>query len=137
MSERKGNRSMLQYHPLTINATDQLTIDAGSWQECVEEDQIPYRLISPPQTAMYRQVRSYLEEATKDMKAPPRSHLHFVVLTNRDLPQWSSALDPEVSCIVDGEMARINIEAPAALASWIDLMRADQQHFRMLVKAPV
>ena len=34
-------------------------------------------------------------------------------------------------------MARINIEASASLSDWIDLMRADQQHFRKLVKAAV
>jgi hypothetical protein len=144
---------MLQHHPLTINVNDQLTIDAGSWQECVEEDQIPYRLISPPQITMYQQVISYLEEATKDMKAPPKSQLHFgevavatvavclrwgsyfAVLAKHDLLQWSAAYDPEASCIGDGEMARINIEASAALADWIDLMRADQQRFRKMVRA--
>src|SRR5437588_8706751 len=146
---------MPQHHPLTITVNDQLTIDAGYWQECVGEDQIPYRPISPPQTAMYRQALSYLEEAAKDMKAPAKSRLHFgemaiatvavclrwgsyfAVLANRDLPQWVAAYDPEVSCIGDGEMARINIEASAALSDWIDLMRADQQHFRKLVKATV
>ncbi len=146
---------MPQHHPLTINVNDQFTIDAGYWQECVEEDQTPYRLISPPQTAMYRQVLSYLEEATKEQKVPPKSQLHFgevaiatvavclrwgsyfAVLTNRDLPQWAPAYDPEVSCIGDGEMARINIEASAALTGWIDLMRADQKHFRKMVKAAV
>ena len=146
---------MPQQHLLTINVNDQFTIDAGSWQACVEEDQTPYRLISPPQITMYRQVLSYLEEVAKDMKAPPKSQLHFgevaiatvavclrwgsyfAVLAKRDLPQWTAAYDPEVSCIGDGEMARINIEASAALAGWIDLMRADQQHFRKLVKAAV
>ena len=146
---------MPQQHSLTINVNDQCAIDAGSWQECVEEDQTPYRLVSPPQTTMYRQVLSYLEETAKDMKAPPKSQLHFgevaiatvavclrwgsyfAVLAKRDLPQWTAAYDPEVSCIGDGEMARINIEASAALAGWIDLMRADQQHFRKLVRAAV
>jgi hypothetical protein len=146
---------MAQRHPLTITVNDQLTIDAGYWQECVEEDQTPYRLISPPQTAMYWQALSYLEETTRDEKVPPKSRLHFgevaiatvaicirwgsyfAVLTNRDLPQWAATFDPEVSCIGDGEMARINIEASAALSDWIDLMRADQQHFRKLVKAAV
>jgi hypothetical protein len=146
---------MAQHHSLTINVNDQCAIDAGYWQERVEEDKTPYRLISPPQTAMYRQVLSYLEEATKDMKAPAKSRLHFgevaiatvavclrwgsyfAVLTKHDLPQWTVALDPAVSCIGDGEMARINIEASAALASWIDLMQADQQRFRKLVKAAV
>jgi hypothetical protein len=154
-SKKRGNRSMPQHHPLTINVNDQFTIDAGSWQACAEEDQTPYRLISPPQTTMYQQVLSYLEEATKAMKVPPKSQLHFgevaiatvavclrwgsylAVLANRDLPQWTAAFDPEVSCIGDGEMARINIEASAALARWIDLMRADQQHFRKMVKAAV
>ena len=59
------------------------------------------------------------------------------MLANRDLPQWTAAFDPEVSCIGDGEMARINIEASAALARWIDLMRVDQKHFRKMVKAAV
>src|SRR5260370_23754773 len=146
---------MTQHHPLTIIVNEQLTIDAGYWQECVEEDQTPYRLISPPQTAMYRQALSPLEEATKDMKAPAKSRLHFgevaiatvavclrwgsyfAVLANHDLPQWTAAFDPEVSCIGDGEMARINIEASAALASCIDLIEADQQRFCKLVKAAV
>jgi hypothetical protein len=38
---------MPQHHPLTVTVNDQLTIDAGYWQECVKEDQTPYRLISP------------------------------------------------------------------------------------------
>ena len=146
---------MTQHHSLTVRVHDQLTIDAGYWQECVAEDQTPYRLISPPQTTMYRQVLSFLEETTRDEKVPPKSQLHFgavaiatvaicirwgsyfAVLTNRDLPQWTAAYDSEVSCIGDGEMARINIEASAALCDWIDLMRADQQRFRKLVKAAV
>src|SRR5437588_1251643 len=104
---------------------------------------------------MYRQVLSYLEESTRDEKVPPKSHVHFgevaiatvalciswgsyfAVLANRDLPQWAAAFDPEVSCIGDGEMARINIEASAALADWIDLLRADQPRFRKLVKVAV
>ncbi len=146
---------MPQHHALTITVNDQLTVDAGYWQECVAEDQTPYRLISPPQTAMYRQALSYLEEAAKDMEAPAKSRLHFgevaiatvavclrwgsyfAVLANHCLPQWAAAFDPEVSCIGDGEMARINIEASAALSGWIDLMQADQQRFRKLVKAAV
>ena len=144
-----------QHHSLTINVNDQFTIDAGSWQECVEEDRTPYRLVSPPHTTMYRQVLSYLEETTRNERVPAKSQLHFgevaiatvalcirwgsyfAVLTNRDLPQWAAAFDPEVSCIGDGEMARINIEASAALSDWIDLMRADQPRFRKLVKAAV
>jgi len=140
---------------MTISVNNHLTIDAGSWQERVEEDHMPHRLVSPPHTSMYRQVLSYLEETTRDEKVPAKSQLHFgevaiatvalcirwgsyfAVLTDHNLPQWTAAFDPEVSCIGDGEMARINIEASAALADWIDLMRADQQRFRTLVKVAV
>jgi hypothetical protein len=86
---------------------------------------------------MYRQILSYLEEVIRDQRDPPKSQLHFGEVVNRDLPQWASAFNPEVSCIGDGEMARINIEASAALSDWIDLQRADQQHFRRPVKAAV
>ena len=142
-------------HSLTVTVNGWFTIDAGYWQECVEGGQTPYRLVSPPRATMYRQVLSYLEETTSDEKVPPQSQLHFgevaiatvalcirwgsyfAVLTNRDLSQWAATFDPEVSCIGDGEMARINIEASAALSDWIDLMQADQQRFRKLVKAAV
>jgi len=60
-------------HPLTVNVNDQLTIDAESWQECVEEDRKPYRTSSPPRMTMYRQTLSYLEEATGYQKAPQKS----------------------------------------------------------------
>ena len=128
---RGDDEHMSQYHALTINVNAQCAIDAGNWKECVEEDHTPYRLVSPSHTTMYRQVLSYLEETTRNEKVPPTSQLHFgevaiatvalcirwgsyfAVLTNRDLPQWASALDPQVSCIGDGEMARINIEASA------------------------
>ena len=62
---------------LTINVNDQCTIDAGYWQECPQEGQTPYRLVSPPHTTMYQQVLSYVEEATRDEKVPPKSQLHF------------------------------------------------------------
>lgn len=116
---------------------------------------MPCRLVSPPRATMYRQVLSYLEEATRDEKVPPKSQMHFgevaiatvalcirwgsyfAVLANSDLPQWAAAFDSEISCIGDAEMARINIEASAALSDWIDLLRADQPRFRKLVKAAV
>jgi hypothetical protein len=146
---------MPEQRSLTVNVSARFTIDAGSWQGRVEEDQAPYRLVSPPRATMYRQVLSYLEEATRGQKVPPKSQVHFgevaiatvalcirwgsyfAVLANRGLPQWAAAFDSEVSCIGDAEMARINIEASAALSDWIDLMRADQPRFRKLVKAAV
>jgi hypothetical protein len=155
MSERRGSEEMPEQHSLTVNVNDRFTIDAGYWHECAEEDQRPYRLVSSPRITMYQQSLSYLEEATRGQKVPPKSQVHFgevaiatvavcirwgsylAAIANHDLPQWTVAYDPEVSCISDGEMARINIEASAALSDWIDLMRADQRHFRKLVKAAV
>jgi hypothetical protein len=146
---------MPEQRSLTVNVNAGFTVDAASWQERVEEDQAPYRLVSPPHATMYRQVLSYLEESTRDEKVPPKSHLHFgevaiatvalcirwgsyfAVLARGDLPQWAAAFESEVSCIGDGEMARINIEASAALSDWIDLMRADQPRFRKVAKAAV
>src|ERR1700736_3209213 len=131
---------MAPRHFLTINLNEQCSIDAGSWEECVAEGQGPYRLVSPPRTTMYRQVLSYLEEVMGDQRDPPKSQLHFgevaiatvavclrwgsyfAALVNRDLPQWAAAFNPEVSCIGDGEMARINIEATGGP------LRLDQPH---------
>jgi hypothetical protein len=52
--KEKRRRSMEQLHPMTIGVNNDLTIDAGSWQESVEEDQMPHRLVWPPHTSMYR-----------------------------------------------------------------------------------
>src|SRR5260370_16775406 len=132
-SKKRGSRFMPQHHPLTIKVNDQFTIDAGSWQECAEEDQIPYRLVSPPQTTMCHQVLSYLEEATRDQKVPPKSQLHFgevaiatvsvclrwgtyfAVLTNRDLPDFTPPFYPEAISFFNGEIPPLNIDPSAAL----------------------
>ena len=55
---------MPEQRSLTVNVNARFTVDAGSWQERVEEEQRPYRLVSPPQTTMYRQVLSYLEQTS-------------------------------------------------------------------------
>ncbi len=142
-------------HALFIKMNDRCTLDAGYWQSGIDEDHIPYRFISSPQTTLYQQLLTYLEEATKDQKAPPKNQLHFgevalatvavcirwgsylAVLMRQEQPQWPPASHPNISCISDGEMARINIEASAALAQWIDLMRSSNQHFRKMVKAAI
>src|SRR6266571_1316822 len=68
---------MPEQRSLTVNVNAGFTVDAGSWQECVEEDQAPHRLVSPPHATMYRQVLSYLEESTRGEKIPPKSQVHF------------------------------------------------------------
>jgi hypothetical protein len=50
---------------------------------------------------------------------------HLAVLLDRDKPVWTEVHSASTSRICDQEMARVNIEASAALAEWIDLFRAD------------
>jgi hypothetical protein len=128
---------MPEQRSLTVNVNARFTIDAGSWQEIVEEDHKPHRLVSPPHTSMYQQVLLHLEEATRNEKVPPKSRMHFgevalatvaicirwgsyfAALTSRDLPQWTASFDPEVSWIGDGEMARVLVNPTRALANGI------------------
>ncbi|MFH1435334.1 MAG: hypothetical protein ABIJ56_06425, partial [Pseudomonadota bacterium] len=51
---------------------------------------------------------------------------YLAVLLDREKPVWSAARTEGISRISDEEMARINIEASAALGEWIDLFRVDE-----------
>ena len=48
---------------------------------------------------------------------------YLAVLLDHDKPVWPEVDSPSTSRISDEEMARINIEASAALAEWIDIYR--------------
>jgi len=50
---------------------------------------------------------------------------YLAVLLDHDKPVWPEVDSPSTSRISDEEMARINIEASAALAEWIDIYRED------------
>jgi hypothetical protein len=62
---------------------------------------------------------------------------YFAVLADRDKPLTKPCgLDEAVAGrIADTEMARINIEASAALEAWIDMMRVDYQRYLSLMWA--
>jgi hypothetical protein len=51
---------------------------------------------------------------------------YLAVLLDHDKPVWAEVDSPSTSRISDEEMARINIEASAALADWIDAYRAER-----------
>ncbi len=147
----------MQHHQLSVNVNDTLTLNAGWWEETIEEttsgNSLPCRLIHPPEPTMYHQVVRHLETISREAKIPPKSQLnfgevalatiavclrwgtYFAVLADQTKPLWPQTEREEISMIDDGEMARINIEASAALAQWIELMRADDSHFRKIVKA--
>jgi len=95
-----------------------------------------------PPTTLFRQVLAYLEskpdppvrlsgsrtgrEGVAAAALTIRWGSYLAVLLDREKPVWSETSRGETSRISDEEMARINIEASAALAEWIDLFRSDR-----------
>jgi hypothetical protein len=125
---------------LRVRVNDDLVLDAGTCEEVSGPDG-PERLIRPPETTLFHQVLAYLR-AKPDPPVRPRGSAprregvaaaavvlrwgsYLAVLLDCDKPIWAAAARPDgTSRISDEEMARINIEASAALAEWIDLHRA-------------
>jgi len=102
----------------------------------------PIHLVEPPRTTLFRQVLAYLDAKPDPPRLPSGSMIgregvaaaavalrwgsYLAVLFDREKPRWSEVDSPSASRISDEEMARINIEASAALAEWIDLYRSDR-----------
>ena len=126
---------------LRVHVNDELVLDAGTCEE-VSGPHGPGTLIRPPATPLFHQVLTYLRAKPDPPTQPSGSMVgregvaaaalvlrwgsYLAVLLDREKPVWSDALSPSTSRISDEEMARINIEALAALAEWIDIYRADQ-----------
>ncbi|HEY1351944.1 MAG TPA: hypothetical protein VGF67_20175 [Ktedonobacteraceae bacterium] len=147
---------MLRFQ-LSVRVNEALVLDAGWWEETLEETLtgglLPCRLIHAPVPTMYEQVLGYLAAISSVSGVPSQSQLnfgevglatiavclrwgtYFAVLADRTKPLWAQTEQPEISQLGDPEMARINIEASAALAQWIELMRADDRRFGQLVRA--
>ncbi len=125
---------------LYVRANNQLVLDAGSCEE-TDSPRGSERLIRMPQTTLFRQVLAYL----KSKPDPPvrlsgsqagREGVAAAALTLRWGPispyLWTATNQSgqkrgsrkQVGLVIE-EMARINIEASAALAEWIDLFRSD------------
>src|SRR5207302_977026 len=129
----------MQHFQLSVKVSDILTLDAGWWEETMEETALgkplPCRLIHPPEPTMYDQVLRHLEMISRETKIPPKTQLdfgevalatitvclrwgtYFAVLADRTKPIWPQTEQKEISMIGDEEMARINIEPSAALAN--------------------
>lgn len=125
---------------LPVRVNDELTLDAGTWEDVAGPDG-PERLVRPPAVPLFRQVLDYLR-AKPDPSPPPAGSFlgreglaaaalclrwgsYLAVLLDHDKPLWAAVRSPTTSRIADAEMARIHIEASAALAEWIDLYRAE------------
>jgi hypothetical protein len=125
---------------IDVRVNDELVLDAGLCDEipCAQGME---RLVRLPRATLFHQVLAYLR-AKPD---PPRGlsgsmvgregiaaaaltlrwGSYLAVLLDRKKPIWPEVSSPSTSRISDDEMARINIEASAALAEWVDLCRAD------------
>lgn len=125
---------------LQVRVNDELVLDAGTC-EGISGPHGPEKLIRPPETTLFRQVLAYLKAKPDPPKRPAGSMVgregvaaaaltvrwgsYLAVLVDHDKPVWPAVSSMGTSRISDEEMARINIEASAALADWIDLYRAD------------
>jgi len=125
---------------LRVRVDDELVLDAGTWEEVSGPDG-PERLIRPPATTLFHQVLAYLEAMPDPPKRPSGSMVgregvaaaaltvrwgsYLAVLLDGDKPLWPEIQSARTSRVSDEEMARINIEASAALAEWIDIYRED------------
>jgi len=124
---------------LWVPVNDELVLDAGTWEWAAGSGEAPI-LVRPPVTSMYEQLIAYLESKPDPMCSNlsginqdaltattlcVRWGTYLAVLMDSSKPLWSHANDTAVSAISNGEMARINIEASAALERWLNLYQVD------------
>jgi len=124
---------------LLVRVNDELTMDAGRWFEVRDEGGRIWREVEPPERTLFEQLMDYLEELPPEPRYTGlrladeaaaatalclRWGTYLAVLADREKPLWEGARQEGVSRISDEEMARINIEASAALERWIDVQRA-------------
>jgi hypothetical protein len=139
---------------LEVRVNNELVLDAGTC-EGVSGPHGPETLIRPPETTLFHQVLAYLKAKPDPPQRPSGSMVgreavaapaltvrwgsYLAVLVDHDKPVWPAVSLMGTSRISDEEMARINIEASAALADWIDLYRADPggRFYRQLVDRAV
>jgi hypothetical protein len=134
---------------LRLRVNDELVLNAGTCEQ-VERPDGKELCILPSETTLFHQVLTYLQNKPD----PPREHAdsrtgregvaaaavtlrwgsYLAVLLDPEKPLGPKAKTPGTSRIHDTEMARINIEASAALAEWIDLARTDRRLYDQLVK---
>lgn len=134
------NRNVDTCERLRVRVNDELVLDAGTSEELAGQDGLEL-IIRPPEIPLFQQVLAYLRgkpdppsrvvgstagrEGVAAATVSLRWGSYLAVLLDRDKPVWPAARSEGTSRISDEEMARINIEASAACAEWIDLYRAD------------
>lgn len=124
---------------LRVLVNNDFFLDAGDYETIVGL-QGPEQRIHPPKITLFEQVLAYLKSAPDPGGAacPARRQegvaaaavtlrwgSYLAVLLDRDKPKWNIRDFHNTSHISNGEMARINIEASAALAAWIAIFNED------------
>ena len=123
---------------LFVRVNDELVLDAGTYEDIPGDDGAT-RVIHPPENTLFHQVIAYLHDKPDPRKIPSKLSAgregvaaaalilrwgsYLGVLLDHNKPAWSKIASQKTSRISDSEMARINIEASAALAEWVDLFR--------------
>lgn len=128
---------------LMVHVNDDFALDAGTCEE-LQGLKNPELLIRPSAITLFQQLLDYLRAKPDPPSSMPGSLTgregvaavamtlrwgsYFAVLADREKPLWGEVRTESTSRIADSEMARINIEASAALAQWIDLYRKDSNN---------
>jgi len=138
---------------LQVRVNNELVLDAGTCH-VVESPTGWQTIVRPPPTTLFRQVLAYLKCQPDPRHAPAGTFVgregiaatalvlrwgsYLCVLLDKYKPIWSETATT-TSRISDQEMARINLEASAALAEWIDFYRQDSlgSEYRQLVERAV
>jgi hypothetical protein len=137
---------------LRVRINDELVLDAGTCEEASGPQGSEY-LLRPPAATLFHQVLAYLQakpdppqrvcgsmagrEGVAAAALTLRWGSYLAVLFDHDKPLWPEVQAETTSRISDSEMARINIEASAGLAAWIELRREDEELCRLLVNRAV
>jgi hypothetical protein len=127
---------------MRVRVNDELVLDAGTCQRVQVPEGRGWR-IEPPPVTMFRQVLDYLNVKPDPPHSPSGTRIgregvaaaaltlrwgsYLAVLLDHDKPVSPQAGALGTSGISDEEMARINIEASAALAEWIELYRTHRE----------
>jgi hypothetical protein len=136
---------------LEVIAKQGLTLYAGWWEE-VEDDGAVTRVVHPPprgRGTLFHQVVAYLDahslwnqplfsptpyqQALAAVAVCLRWGSYLAVLADRRKPFDPRVRDGTISHISGGEMRRIDVEASAALAEWLDLRQQSAPRYNALV----
>lgn len=128
---------------LTVQVNEQLTLDAGTL--VADTPDASHGTVRPPVVPMFEQVLTFLDQqpAEPDRQLSDDELAQVTVTLCLRYGTWFALLSDEArlsgarlskgtSRIDDPEMARINVEASAALARWLDLRRERPETFRQL-----